>query len=614
MASAACPAPHPFKPVHGDLETTLHRFEIFYEGIKTYIMFNRRLNAQGNPVNYSEKEKLQLALMIGGEEIRDLLVYTGKADITADDASFSAIFDATLELLKGGINETAAVHALLNTTQDGEPITQYYQRVLKAAKKIDWAAYTAEKAARDVIIRGCDSDKLRLKALQEQVRRLPMATSNAEYIPVSIPTAGPSQQQKSYKRSGGKKCVYCTFVHRPSQTKCPAEGKVCNNCKQTGHFKMSTLCNKREQVRYLSAEEEDDNQHMRSHRNEVRRIKETPATQQESDQSTATGIEEFALESGSAESDESQGNTLDDENNVRRVGSRSPNCSIIFNDKVQIKLFPDTGGRKTLLNKKDWNQIKHITTPLITTKTFHAYGTSAQLPILARAKVKLKAEYGKEHVTYVYIVDSSEVESLLGREDATALGIIKIKPQGEQQQLIGVNRLKLAERSTPASEQPVPPQVQDILLQHEDMFHGLGKSKNQVVDIPLVEDAKAHIQAPRPVAFHYQDKLRKYLDEQISNDVLEGPIQGSLEEGTYISNIVITAKKWSTEEIRMNLDLRQVNRDIVQSYHPISTPEDLRHEFRDSDTFSSLDANQVGDSPQQKKDLYIPYSMGSLQV
>ena len=177
-----------------------------------------------------------------------------------------------------------------------------------------------------------------------------------------------------------------------------------------------------------------------------------------------------------------------------------------------------------------------------------------------------------------------------------------------------MNRLKLAERSTPASEQPVPPQVQDILLQHEDMFHGLGKSKNQVVDIPLVEDAKAHIQAPRPVAFHYHDKLRKYLDEQISNDVLEGPIQGSLEEGTYISNIVITAKKWSTEEIRMNLDLRQVNRDIVQSYHPISTPEDLRHEFRDSDTFSSLDANQVGDSPQQKKDLYIPYSMGSLQV
>ena len=453
MASAACPAPHPFKPVHGDLETTLHRLEIFYEGIKTYIMFNRRLNAQGNPVNYSEKEKLQLALMIGGEEIRDLLVYTGKADITADDASFSAIFDATLELLKGGINETAAVHALLNTTQDGEPITQYYQRVLKAAKKIDWAAYTAEKAARDVIIRGCDSDKLRLKALQEnpsledlintatnmenaqnknkqitngngeQVRCLPMVTSNTEYIPVSIPTAGPSQQQKSYKRSGGKKCVYCTFVHRPSQTKCPAEGKVCNNCKQTGHFKMSTLCNKREQVRYLSAEEEDDNQPMRSHRNEVRRIKETPATQQESDQSTATGIEEFALESGSAESDESQGNTLDDENNVRRVGSRSPNCSIIFNDKVQIKLFPDTGGRKTLLNKKDWNQIKHITTPLITTKTFHAYGTSAQLPILARAKVKLKAEYGKEHVTYVYIVDSSEVESLMGREDATALGI-----------------------------------------------------------------------------------------------------------------------------------------------------------------------------------------------
>ena len=168
MAGAsACPAPTPFSAVHGDPETTLRRFEIFYEGMKTFTAFNRRLNAQGNPVEYSQHEQLLLALMIGGEEIRDVLTYTGKQDIENDAAEFTTVFEATLASLKANINETAAVHTLLVMTQDGETMSQYYQRILKAARKIDWASYNAEKAAKDVIIKGCTSDRLRIKALQE---------------------------------------------------------------------------------------------------------------------------------------------------------------------------------------------------------------------------------------------------------------------------------------------------------------------------------------------------------------------------------------------------------------------------------------------------------------
>ena len=88
-------------------------------------------------------------------------------------------------------------------------------------------------------------------------------------------------------------------------------------------------------------------------------------------------------------------------------------------------------------------------------------------------------------------------------------------------------------------------------------------------------------------------QLQKYLKELLDNDIIEGPLQGPLQAGTYVSNIVITAKRWSTEEIRVNLDLRQINKDIVMSHHPIPTLEDLRHEFRHSDTFSSLDANHM---------------------
>ena len=75
--------------------------------------------------------------------------------------------------------------------------------------------------------------------------------------------------------------------------------------------------------------------------------------------------------------------------------------------------------------------------------------------------------------------------------------------------------------------------------------------------------------------------------------MIEGPLQGPLEPGSYVSNPVITAKKWSEDEIRLNLDLSDANEDIVMSHHPIPTPDDLRHEFRDADTFTSIDANQM---------------------
>ena len=166
--ATACPAPPPFRPAHGDPETTLRRFEVWYEGMQTYLLFARRLNNQGQPVDYDEQEKLRLALMIGGEDVSDILMYTGNQVIRGENAiGFTDACNATLAALQGNINETAAIHTLQGMKQNGDSITQYYQRVIKAARRINWADYTAEKAARDVITRGCDSDRLRLKALQD---------------------------------------------------------------------------------------------------------------------------------------------------------------------------------------------------------------------------------------------------------------------------------------------------------------------------------------------------------------------------------------------------------------------------------------------------------------
>ena len=76
----------------------------------------------------------------------------------------------------------------------------------------------------------------------------------------------------------------------------------------------------------------------------------------------------------------------------------------------------------------------------------------------------------------------------------------------------------------------------------------------------------------------------------LRDDIIEGPLE--LEEpGTYVSNLVITDKKWdpSGNHIRVTLDCQAANKDIYPTHEPIPTSEELRHNLKGSDRFSLLD-------------------------
>ena len=81
---------------------------------------------------------------------------------------------------------------------------------------------------------------------------------------------------------------------------------------------------------------------------------------------------------------------------------------------------------------------------LKTSTRFRHYGTSVQLPIRGKAKVYLKAQAGAVIATYVYISEDDSETSLLGKNDADRLGIIKINPRGRHEE---VNRIKVCRRS-----------------------------------------------------------------------------------------------------------------------------------------------------------------------
>ena len=406
------------------------RFEIWHQGMQMYLMFARRLNAQGQAVNFTEAEKLQLALMVGGV-------------VRGDEAvGFTVACEVTLLALRGNINETAAIHSLQGMKQNGDSITQYYQRVLKAARRINWEEYTAEKAVRDVITRGCDSDRLRLKALQdnptlEDLFNTALSMENAQRkakdmasteLVRRVENATPKDNNNG-AASKAKKCVKCTYVHRRTQTTCPADGKPCNACKKPGHFKMSTLCQGQptQPVRYLSSEEDVPAHPALSHK--VRCVTGQPKPLV-ANRAISTLPAASDLPPGSTESDDSgreQSCVTPHTHTIRTLTTHphqhtTGHCQVHING-VKLTLFADTGVKKTLLNRRHWECIQHTATMQRTTKTFSAYGAphAHHLPVAARAKVTKQAEKGATTETYVYIVDDPSVESLLGRHDGIAL-------------------------------------------------------------------------------------------------------------------------------------------------------------------------------------------------
>ena len=91
------------------------------------------------------------------------------------------------------------------------------------------------------------------------------------------------------------------------------------------------------------------------------------------------------------------------------------------------------------------------------------------------------------------------------------------------------------------------------------------------------------IQLPRRIPLHYREPLEDHLAELLEQDVIEGPLQEE-ERGTWISNLVITAKAWDKEkekrpgervQIRANLYCHPLNKVVYQMHEPIPTVEEL---------------------------------------
>jgi hypothetical protein len=591
-------SPGRFQVKDAEPEQTLERFEKYLISMERVFRLNRRAHpVTGDRIDFEDEERKDIMQLEGGEDMADLFKHVGHV---LDADTFAQACTKIRVALRGRGNRTAGVFKLFTSHPQGrQSFESWHRKVYEAAKLIEWAGYDADTAAVDAILIQTSSTRLQQKAMQEnptypQLVTIGVSQEQATKKVGAFPDNETEttralreelkKKKKELQRAGASttqgagpsmaQCGKCCLPRCKGGDNCPAKDRTCHKCGTVGHFTRSKACPKKKEVRKLQAEEEDSD----SVESLGRIVMETRGT---------------VMEVRAAKSGRVARNTTV----LEATGPRD----VTF--EAGIKFITDTGVRKTIVNRSDWDRIRDKCKLVKTTIQFRPYGTTSRLPVVGRAKVQLRARAGAVITTYVYVMDSEKEDSLLGETDAERLGIVTLDPDGAEKEVLlarvvqnSRRRLRGQDGQEAQPDVEVEKTMERIANSCKEVFEGIGKYKGDPVKIQVEEGARPVIQPPRRIPLHLREPLRLHIEELKEYGVVEGPLEEE-EEGTWISNLVITGKAWDKSEkkegerlhIRGNLDCRPLNKHVYQTHEPIPTPQELRHELKGSDRFSKLD-------------------------
>ena len=128
----------------------------------------------------------------------------------------------------------------------------------------------------------------------------------------------------------------------------------------------------------------------------------------------------------------------------------------------------------------------------------------------------------------------------------------------------------------------------NLSIEYADLFRGIGKMKGVKVDLHVDSAITPVAQAHRRIPFSVRPKLEAELEKLEADDIIE-----RVEKPTsWVSPVVITPKP-SSNEIRLNVDMREANKAIPRTHTVMRTLDDIINELNGATVFSHLDMNHV---------------------
>ena len=250
---------------------------------------------------------------------------------------------------------------------------------------------------------------------------------------------------------------------------------------------------------------------------------------------------------------------------------------LLNNNFIQFKV--DSGAQVNCISE----QIYKTLTPRPTlipnrTATLRTYNQDI-IPSLGMCVGKVHLDNKWEDI--LFMVTKGDSQPILGLGTSLRFGFFDI-PQN------GSHSLKVQSvTSSHTSQESVTPDLPDLGLQMKNkfpqVFAGLGRF-NEPYKIRLQEDYRPVIQPVRKVPLAYRDKI----DTELARMEKLGVISKVTVPTEFVNSFVVVKKKGS-EEIRLCLDPRDLNKSIMREHYPMKTREQILAELGSPKYFTELD-------------------------
>jgi len=490
-------------------------------------------------------QKKALLLHTAGINVQDIFETLTLAEAGERDDEYSLAIRALDNYFLPQSNTPYERHCFRQLQQgDNEAIDQFVTRLRQQADLCNFAEQKDDHI-RDQLIDKCKSDVLRRQLLEKrdvtlanaleiarakeaaEKQAAKMVTNKVSQAEVNIIHSKVKPYPKQQKESQGKKgkCFRCGREgHYAKDRDCPARNEICRKCHKTGHFQSQC----RTKVAGGSGQASGSGPQSRPKSQKSHRVN---AVEDDSEDNYAFVIEDSP-------------NAHDGCVNMRIGGVTLQNVLI------------DSGSTCNLIDKATWENLKRLHIKCESEKVIkkiYAYGS--QTPLKTVGKFSTVAEVGNRETQAEFIVIDGTGRSILGRDTAIELKVLRVGPE--------INA------------------VQE--MEYAGLFEGIGKLRDYKAKLHIDPEVRPVAQNPRRVPYGLRDKVEAEILNLQEKGIIE-PVEGPT---PWVSPLVIVPKP--SGAVRLCVDMRRANEAIIRERHPIPTVDEVLQDLNQSTVFSKLD-------------------------